>query len=116
MIIYYICNMERIKLTKREKRVLRTLSRQGFYALSEFDATAVRSLDNHGLVQGAYIEGGGVEDARLTNYGKEYIADNPRLRNPIDWGKVAAIATIVGIIVTIVLFIIGCALIRNAGA
>ena len=45
----------------------------------------VRSLDNHGLVQGTYIEGGGVEDARLTNYGKEYLAGNPKLRNPIDW-------------------------------
>lgn len=107
--------MDRIKLTKREKRVLRTLSRQGFDALSEFDAAAIRSLDHQGLVQGAYIEGGGVEGARLTNYGKEYIADNPRLRNPVDWGKVAAIATIVGIIVTIVLFIIGCALIRSGG-
>ena len=102
--------MERIKLTKREKRVLRTLSRQGFNALSEFDATAVRSLDNHGLVQGAYIEGGGVEDARLTNYGKEYLADNPRLRNPINWAKVGAIGTIVGIVVTIILFIIACSL------
>ncbi len=102
--------MERIKLTKREKRVLRTLSRQGFDALSEFDATSVRSLDNHGLVQGAYIEGGGVEDARLTNYGKEYLADNPRLRNPINWAKVGAIGTFIGIVVTIILFIIACSL------
>ena len=102
--------MERIKLTKREKRVLRTLSRQGFDALSEFDAAAIRSLDNHGLVQGAYIEGGGVEGARLTTYGKEYLADNPRLRNPVNWGKVAAIAAIVSIVVTITLFVIGCTL------
>lgn len=108
--------MERIKLTKREKRVLRTLSKQGFNALSEFDAAAIRSLDNQGLVQGAYIEGSDVEGARLTNYGKEYLADNPKLRTPVDWAKVAAIATIVGIIVTIVLFIIGCALIRRGGA
>jgi hypothetical protein len=77
--------MDRIKLTKREKRVLRTLSRQVYDALSEFDAAAIRSLDHHGLVQGTYIEGGGVEGARLTNYGKEYVADNPRLRNPVDW-------------------------------
>ena len=105
--------MERIKLSKREKRVLRTLSRQGFDALSEFDTAAIHSLDNHGLVRAAYIEGGGVEDARLTNMGKEYLADNPRLRNPVDWGKVAAISTIAGIVVTIVLFIIGCALLKS---
>ena len=102
--------MERIKLTKREKRVLRTLSRQGFDALSEFDATAVRSLDAQGLVRGAYLEGGGVEGARLTNMGKEYLADNPKLRNPVNWGKVAAIAAIVSIVVTITLFVIGCTL------
>ena len=108
--------MERIRLSKREKRVLRTLRRQGFEALSEFDAAAVRSLDNQGLVRGAYVEGGGVEDAVLTNYGKEYIADNPKLRNPVNWNKVAAIAAIVGVIVTVVLFIIGCAMIKKIGA
>lgn len=99
--------MERIRLTKREKRVLRTLSRQGFDALSEFDAAAIRSLDNLGLVQDAYIEGGSVEDARLTNYGKEYIADNPRLRNPVDWKWIistflAALAATAGILALII--------------
>ena len=99
--------MERIRLTKREKRVLRTLSQQGFDALSEFDAAAIRSLDNQGLVRGAYIEGCGVEDARLTNYGKEYIADNPRLRNPIDWKWIistflAAVAAAAGIFALII--------------
>lgn len=84
--------MGRIRLTKREKRVLRTLSQQGFDALSEFDASAIRSLDNQGLVRSAYVEGGGVEDARLTNYGKEYIADNPKLRNPVNWKAITAIA------------------------
>lgn len=84
--------MERIRLTKREKRVLRTLSQQGFDAMSKFDIAAVRSLDNQGLVRGAYVEGGGVEDARLTNYGKAYIADNPKLRNPVNWKDITAIA------------------------
>ena len=36
--------MERIKSSKREKRVLRTLSGLGFDALGEFDAAAIRSL------------------------------------------------------------------------
>ena len=99
--------MERIRLTKREKRVLRTLSQQGFAALSEFDAAAIRSLDNQGLVRGAYTEGGDVDDARLTNYGKEYIADNPNLRNPIDWKWIistflAAVAATTGIFALII--------------
>ena len=36
-----------------------TQNRLGFDALSEFDAAAIHSLDKHGLVQGAYIKGGG---------------------------------------------------------
>lgn len=94
--------MERIRLTKREKRVLRTLSQQGFDALSEFDAAAIRSLDNQGLVRGAYVEGGGVEDARLTNYGKEYIANNPRLRNPVNLVAITTVA-LTGLFLCIIL-------------
>ena len=99
--------MERIKLTKREKRVLRTISQQGFDALSGFDAIAIRSLEDNGLVKGAYLEGGGVDDAKLTNYGKEYIADNPRLRNPVDWKWIiptvlAAVAATAGILALII--------------
>ena len=107
--------MERIRLTKREKRVLRLLSSNRFDMLSTLDYPALRVLHDAGFVHVALIEGGVPEAARLTDFGKEYIADNPRLRNPTDWGKVAAIASIVGIIVTIVLFIIGCALIRSGG-
>ena len=103
--------MERIKLSKGEKRVLRTLSGLGYDALGEFDTAAIRSLDRHGLVQGAYIEGHGVEDARLTTMGKAYLMDNPKLRNPIDWKWIAPIAAVAAII----LFIIGCALIKNHG-
>ena len=95
--------MERIRLTKREKRVLRTLSQQGFDALSEFDAAAIRSLDNQGLVRGAYVEGGGVEDAVLTGYGKEYIADNPSLKNPIGWVAITAVALLVLLLCIILL-------------
>jgi len=88
--------------------VLRTLSKQGFEALSEFDAAPIRSLDNQGLVQGAYIEGGGVEGARLTTYGKEYLADNPHLYNPVNWAMVSAIVAAVGSIGTIITIIITC--------
>ena len=94
--------MERIKLTKREKRVLRTLSQQGFYALSGFDAIAIRSLEDNGLVKGAYLEGGGVDDAKLTNMGKVYLMDNPKLRNPIDWKWVVAIVVVVVFILRII--------------
>ena len=57
--------MERIKLTNREKSVLR-LRDSGFEALSELDYTAVRRLHVLGLVKAACVEGGDPEDARLT--------------------------------------------------
>lgn len=87
--------MERIRLTKREKAVMRILSKQGYDALSEFDASAVRSLSELGFVKAAFTEGGGVEDAKLTTKGKEYQRDYPSLRNPIDYEKVAAILLLV---------------------
>lgn len=102
--------MKRIRLTKQEKHTLRVLSMQGFEGLGELESYAIRGLEAHGLVKGAYMEGGGVEDARLTNYGKAYLTDNPKLRNAIDWRWVAAIA-----VATFMLLIIGCALLKSHG-
>ena len=62
--------MERIRLTKREKAVLRILSRQGCEALSEFDASDVREFSERGFVKAAFTEGGVIEDAKLTAKGK----------------------------------------------
>jgi len=45
----------------------------------------LRSLDRKELVRCAFVEGGGVEDVRLTNAGRDYLADNPKLRNPVNW-------------------------------
>ena len=98
--------MERIKLTKREKNVLRMLRDGNSEALSEFDASSVENLARLGLVRRAGVEGGGFDDARLTNMGKEYFNDNPRLANPIDWKWVVttAIAAIIAICAVIALF------------
>ena len=103
--------MERIKLSKREKRVLRTLSKQGFDALSEFDFPSIGNLERMGLARAARIEGGGLEGAALTTMGKEYLADNPRLRNPIDWGKVGAIAGIVAAAASLFALMLACSLV-----
>lgn len=81
--------MERIKLTKQERHVLKALERYGDeckvdYPEYEFSRT-IRSLQRKRLVKGAYIEGGGVEAVRITNEGKSYLRNNPQLKNPIDW-------------------------------
>lgn len=89
---HYFCKkgmrMEKIHLTRREKEVLRLICSgcccPSAYPLHLF-VSSVRTLETKGLVKGAWIEGGRLEDARLTAYGREYLALNPLLRNPIDW-------------------------------
>ena len=99
--------MERIRLTKREKAVLRILSRQGYEALSEFDASAVRALSERGFVKAAFTEGGGVEDAKLSTMGKEYLRDYLSLRNPVDWVMAAALVSVVNAIFLVIILIRG---------
>ncbi len=80
--------MEKIHLTRQEKEVLRLIGsgciRPSTYPLHLF-VSSVRTLELKGLVKGAWQEDGRLEDARLTAYGREYLALNPLLRNPIDW-------------------------------
>lgn len=47
------------------------------------------SLVSKGLAKGAFIEGGELEGVTLTNAGKSYIRNNPKLKNPTDWSKTA---------------------------
>ncbi len=80
---------ERIKLSKTEKRVLKRLYDYGGKAIEDFYPRdvdrCVRSLQKHHLAKGAFVEGGLLEDARITEEGKAYIRNNPKLRNPTDW-------------------------------
>lgn len=91
--------MERIRLSNNEKIVLRLVS-SGRDCPDSFPsyvfAGYVRSLERKGLAQGAYVEGGGVEAARLTPDGRLYLAENPKLRNPIDWRWI--ITTVIAVV------------------
>ena len=99
--------MERIKLTKRGKRVLRLLRDNRFDLLPEMDYPALHELHERGLTRVAYIEGGVPEAARLTTFGKNYLAENPKLHNPIDWKWVVTtfIATIAAAAAVAALFV-----------
>lgn len=99
--------MERIRLTKREKRVLRLLSDNRLDLLTEMDHPALHELHERGLARVVYIEGGVPEAARLTTFGKNYLAENPKLRNPIDWKWVATtfIAAIAALAAVAALFV-----------
>ncbi len=98
--------MEKIRLSKREKALLRFLGDPA----NEWRDTpdfrfAMYGLAEKGLAQCRRDERGGVVDARLTIHGKAYLETNPKLRNPFpDWGWAAiscffAIVTIIGVIV-----------------
>ncbi len=110
-------NMERIKLTKREKDVLRTLQTKGSDGLSMFDKPAVRTLAEKGLVDAMFEEGGGVVDSKLSDMGIEYLRDYPDLKDPVNWTKigvwVSAIIGFCGLIATIIGILVACSLINN---
>ncbi len=61
------------------------LNGKGDTALSEFDVPAIYRLVTLGLVRAAFTEGNRLEAAELTTMGKQYLYDNPWLRNPINW-------------------------------
>ena len=109
----YICGvMYRIRLSRNEKQVLRLVAGgQGIcpaeYPEHIFNA-AVRSLHNAGLLQGAFSEGGGVVDSHLTQYGRQYIAENPRLSNPTDWTMWTAVAAAASILISVIALLVAC--------
>jgi len=42
----------------------------------------------------AFVEGSSIEDIRLTCAGRDYLAVNPKLRNPVDWEIIIMTITI----------------------
>lgn len=105
--------MERMRLNKEEKTLLRILQsgdkrndlcmdNKGYYL-------AARSLSRKGLVDAAfnYDE---VEDIKLSYEGKAYIACNPSLSNPMNWDRVIMVATLIA---TILGIIVGCIVIMK---
>ena len=91
--------MERISLTRSEKEVLRLLGGglgcPDGYPRHVF-CTCAASLERKGLARCAWAAGHKLVDARITPYGREYLALNPRLRNPIDWKWVVTTAIALG--------------------
>ena len=80
--------MKRIKLTRDEKQVLRLVATgrecPDTYPHSTYSA-GLKGLEREMLVFVARDESHAVVDARLTDYGRQYLAENPRLHNPVSW-------------------------------
>lgn len=93
--------MDRIRLNKDEKAVLRLLQSgvgncPDTYPRHLFTA-CVNSLERKGLAKGAWATGREECTAEITNLGIAYLEVNPSLRNPIDWEKTATFASIVAL-------------------
>lgn len=73
--------MERIRLTKTEKQVLRAL-RDGT-ELPVGSRFAVYTLEDKDMIRVAWDEGKYFEAVELTPYGRCYLRKNPKLRNPL---------------------------------
>lgn len=84
--------MDRIWLSRSEKRLLRALSEGGEAPRGR--AYALYPLARKGLAEARYEEGGGVADGRITGKGREYLAANPSLRNPIPWPALGFLASL----------------------
>ena len=105
--------MERITLSKDEKRALRLLVDSGglnSYQRLKFSA-AVYGLEEKGLVTGFWSEEAGLIDAAATMAGERYLENNPCLYNPVNWAKIAAVGSIAGVAVACVALLISCSLV-----
>ena len=98
--------MERITLNSSEKEVLRMIAG----GLGKCPAEYPLHTFNEGkrLVHSANKECGNVADAMLTQVGRQYLAENPNLRNPINWGRLATLIAAVSVGVSVVAMLIAC--------
>lgn len=103
--------MERIKLSKAEKQVLRELHRGNNNIPNGIDnytfVDAVLSLTDKRLIKSA-VNGDKVMDCKLTAKGYAYIRSNPHLHNPVNWSAIAAIASIATAIATTLALFVAC--------
>lgn len=104
--------MDKIKLTKKEKEVLRLLAsgieNTDCYPLHTLNS-CVDSLERKGLAKGAWASGHEVVAAKITDKGKMYIALNPKLKNPTDtkW-VITTVISAIGVTVAFVALFVAC--------
>lgn len=81
--------MKRLKLSRCEKRLLRTIALGVEYPPEGMSKEAIicaaTELERVGLIKAAWASGHEYIAGRLTEYGKAYMLRNPHLHNPIDW-------------------------------
>lgn len=71
-------------------------------------ADCVSGLEEMGLVYAQWEEGHHVVDVRPTPRGRSYAHTNPSMKNPINWAKIAAISTAIGVLISIIALFVAC--------
>lgn len=105
--------MERIKLSKNEKRLLRNVGADLDYwpeGLSDQEIThSLSSLENKKLVRVAWSSGMTPVASELTDYGRAYLDNNPHLFNPVSWKWIiATFISFATLVVAIIALCIAC--------
>ena len=78
--------MERIALNDNQKRLLRAIQKgESNLEIAERDIEDANVLIQENLIQVASDKAGGLSAPRLTDNGRAYIHQNPKLKNPSIW-------------------------------
>lgn len=75
--------MEKLSLSKNSKRILSSLA-NGTYpnSVPENDIEEFNLLMQMDLVRGVYVKDPAIVAPKLTDYGRAYIHQNPKMKNP----------------------------------
>lgn len=103
--------MERIRLTRDEKKVFRLLIKRDIRVPEgmtvERHYLAALSLKEKGLVN---TEDGlrGIKTGSPTLKGSAYLKENPKLRNPLPVDEIIRVVTVIGAFAAVAALIVGC--------
>lgn len=105
--------MKKIKLSKHSKIVLRLLCNEAYERPQDINRreynAAINELENLGLVYALREGGGAIVAARLTEDGKQYIAINPALSNPINWKSlIQTLITLLSLLTSLAALFVAC--------
>lgn len=76
--------MEKVKLTKRAKQILRDIGNKSYKQVKS-DYNDLIILEDAGLVKGSSASGDRFWTVKITEKGENYLVINPKLSNPSIW-------------------------------
>lgn len=101
--------MEKIRLSKNEKKVFRMVMNGIKECPSHFPMhkfiPSLRTLEGKGLVKVTWVSGDIPWSFAPTNKGRSYISENPNLTNPINW---EVVGIIISAIISIIALFVSC--------